>query len=328
MSDGEQTANSIAEEQDEGLVTLRKALNEKTDRQAYDPWQNKNERRQIRTMYRSLYDRTDKKRRTIVQGSNAGLEETIDKINEVFARVRNTQEAALDSRVFMLSADLGAQKAQNMRLGSTLFDQDEFVSKVRTLGGAQSADETGILDWAAIGKRAGSHTHRVQSMDFMFGPLVVEKKLRKVTRQVRIIKDHSDLAQPTQLQEGDLASQENETSANVNQIYRILAECGPVNLLKFVTNPDSFSQTVENIFYVSFLIRNAVAAIDDSSGQPLLSVCDPPSAAELAEHRGKNQIIIPMDIDLWREIIATYRLEKTIIPTRPRPESISSGKWY
>lgn len=73
-----------------------------------------------------------------------------------------------------------------------------------------------------------------------------------------------------QLQESDIQQQENETLKNVNAIWRILDERGQTNYFQFVTNPESFSQTVENIFYVSFLIRNGVAEIDDSSGQPLL----------------------------------------------------------
>jgi hypothetical protein len=35
----------------------------------------------------------------------------------------------------------------------------------------------------------------------------------------------------------------------------------PINFLEFVVDPKSFSQTIENIFHVSFLVNNADASI-------------------------------------------------------------------
>jgi non-structural maintenance of chromosomes element 4 len=46
-------------------------------------------------------------------------------------------------------------------------------------------------------------------------------------------------------------------------------ERGGVDLFKFVVNPYSFGQTVENMFYVSFLIRDGKAGITiDDDGLP------------------------------------------------------------
>lgn len=73
------------------------------------------------------------------------------------------------------------------------------------------------------------------------------------------------------MQQGDIQNQDNETSNNVNGIYNILSEVAPINYFKFVTNPASFPQTVENIFYVSFLSKSGVVEIDDSTGEPILS---------------------------------------------------------
>lgn len=48
------------------------------------------------------------------------------------------------------------------------------------------------------------------------------------------------------------------------QVYKIIEEAqerGPVNFFKLVINPDDFGQTVENVFYASFLIKDGTAGI-------------------------------------------------------------------
>jgi hypothetical protein len=48
-------------------------------------------------------------------------------------------------------------------------------------------------------------------------------------------------------------------------------EVGEINLFKLVINPQSFAQSVENIFYLSFLIRDAQAAFQiNEEGEPLV----------------------------------------------------------
>jgi hypothetical protein len=43
-------------------------------------------------------------------------------------------------------------------------------------------------------------------------------------------------------------------------------------MFEFVINPRSFGQTVENIFYLSFVIRNAMAKVEeDANGFPIVS---------------------------------------------------------
>ncbi|KAI7856318.1 Nse4 C-terminal-domain-containing protein [Circinella umbellata] len=312
------------EEEQNDYETLKSQIEEKTDRSKYDPSQNKDERRAIRGELRRLGKKMEENKRTLLQADNDGLNEGILMQNEVYARIKNVSEATIDSKLLVMTADLGAQKARNLKLDNNLFNADEFVSKIRTLGSSR-----GMLNWKRIGKRAFKFSQRAYTMDFMLGPLSVEKKQRKTARHVRIIKNKEDLVQPTQLQEGDIAQQENETSANVNQIYKILDESGPTNYLEFITNPESFSQTVENMFYVSFLIRNAVAEIDDSSGQPILATRAPPAPEELAQDLTKKQIIMSLDIHSWKDIIQTYGIRTSIIPTRPkRLQNMSSSKWY
>ena len=56
------------------------------------------------------------------------------------------------------------------------------------------------------------------------------------------------------------------------QIEELLSEePGQINLFKFIINPNDFAQSVENIFYLSFLIRDGKVALETlDDGQPVI----------------------------------------------------------
>jgi hypothetical protein len=59
------------------------------------------------------------------------------------------------------------------------------------------------------------------------------------------------------------------------QLEAILGEEeGPINLFKFVINPDNYAQSVENIFYLSFLIRDGKVALETlDTGEVVICKC-------------------------------------------------------
>ena len=73
---------------------------------------------------------------------------------------------------------------------------------------------------------------------------------------------------------GNVAKEhEAETTGLVRMVTTSLAratEHGPVELWRFVLNPQSFGQTVENLFYVSFLVKDGQAKLDIKNGTLLI----------------------------------------------------------
>lgn len=59
------------------------------------------------------------------------------------------------------------------------------------------------------------------------------------------------------------------------QLSNILEEEGaPINIFRFVVNPNDFAQSVENIFYLSFLIRDGKVAFEtNEDGEPVVCKC-------------------------------------------------------
>ncbi|CAO3623712.1 unnamed protein product [Cunninghamella blakesleeana] len=292
--------NGKMSNRDENYMVLTEALERERDTDQYDPTQDKEVRRRLRQDYRKLILETEEHRKELSKVDDHGLEETLSQANVLFTQVRNTQEAALDSKLLVLSADITTQKARNLRMDHNLFNIDEFIARLKSYCGGHPENTNQEWKWKKLGQRASKFGRRGHSSNFILGPLSVEKRAKKVVRQVRLTKNKEDLVQPDKLQVDDIQQQTNETSSNVNQIYKILDRQGPTNYFVFITNPDSFSQSVENMFYVSFLIRNGVAEIDDSSGQPILSTRAHPTVEELAAGLSKKQIIMNLSIPLWK----------------------------
>lgn len=182
------------------------------------------------------------------------------------------------------------------------------VSHVRDEGDGDQdeGDEGDMMNWAHLGRfGALPYVRRPALPGFMLGPLSVEKKLRKVTKRVAPLRPNSlTETRPEVLSVDDLAKRENDLTAIcgkiLHQLQRTQAEVqntvielidddmsdaertrimhkhglrstGGLDLMRFVVNPRSFGQTVENMFYVSFLIRDGRVEIEyDDNDLPAL----------------------------------------------------------
>jgi hypothetical protein len=100
-----------------------------------------------------------------------------------------------------------------------------------------------------------------------------------------------------QLKEGDIQQQENATDKMVRSVGQLLRRHSPVNLFEFVINPRSFGQTIENIFYLSFNVRDARARIDMEGGIPVVSYVETLSEEEKAVDN--KQCVLEMTMHQW-----------------------------
>ena len=172
-------------------------------------------------------------------------------------------------------------------------------------------DEGDAFNWEWLGRRACFPNNvRPPVPGFLLGPLSVQKRARKYTqRRERLQKrDPKDAVRPEELRAQDLEKAENSNLTTLctnirkllndtmlagkgeeDEIKKItgedipdeelvalrykhgLADEGGVPLFNFVVNPKSFGQTVENLFYVSFLIKEGTAGFgSDANMLPTL----------------------------------------------------------
>ncbi|GJJ12606.1 hypothetical protein Clacol_006849 [Clathrus columnatus] len=323
----------------------------------YDPDQNPKEKRQIRRDLRKLLEEANEQKANIKNIRLSDIHEGIAKGNSLFHRVKllpslvkDTSEATLDSKFLMIASDMGAAKAKAMKNDGGGFDVDDFVAKLvtfmggRTVGTRARNDEDFVVDddddddddsngdmlnWERIGRLAMSKTRKVPVIGFMLGPLSAEQKQRKKVTRVKFEKSKEVERAPQQLTEEDIQRSENETTKNVKMLSDLLEEQGRTNLFHFITNPHDFGQTVENLFYLSFLIREGTCALefDEETEEPIIFLCDKPTPEDYNEGIRRQQIIMELDMATWKRAIEVFKITEPIIKHRQRPQEQGTGRW-
>jgi hypothetical protein len=171
-------------------------------------------------------------------------------------------------------------------------------------------DQGDSLNWERLGRAAVRYNARPAVSGFLLGPLAVQKRTRQQTqRRAKERIDPSQTVQPQDLRNEDLDRQETSNLTTMctginkllartqakardaveHELSRMpreeltdgmrqevmekhnLADDEGVPFFRFCINPRSFGQTVENLFYLSFLIRDSTVGVAaDSQGLPTL----------------------------------------------------------
>jgi len=89
-------------------------------------------------------------------------------------------------------------------------------------------------------------------------------------------------------------------------IVSIYKKCkSPINYFQFVIDPDSFASTVQNVFHVSYLVKEGKLSILLKDGIPYLN------PMKVNERDGDNQdckqIVMNINMALWQKMIRLLR---------------------
>ncbi|KAI9845744.1 MAG: nuclear protein [Sclerophora amabilis] len=136
--------------------------------------------------------------------------------------------------------------------------------------------------------------------------------------------------------EDEVGRELNETERGILFDKHCVSDDGGVGFFRFVIHPRSFGQTVENLFYVSFLIRDgSVGIAEDKDGQPTLHASSPRTAAAAkAEAIQKHQAVFNLDHKTWYDIIDAFGILEPMIPNRTEVEegsgadAVGATGWY
>ncbi|XMA19001.1 hypothetical protein WAI453_011792 [Rhynchosporium graminicola] len=356
----------------------------------YDPEQPLDVRREIRAGMRESTKNLLENRSEYLKPNSTGLKDTLIQANNLFAKVKQTADATIDSRLLGHVAEYVDKKAVALISGDSSqgIDVDEFVSRLKQfMRHGQNAEEAPsstqrarqeegeddgeLLNWAHLGRNACiKHNSRPSVPGFLLGPLSLEKRAKRIiVRRAVQRQAAAEETRPEILEKGDVHRDENQNLSALSQMilstfrsalseaqeavdenlredmtseeeqalmdqFNVadIAGASGISYFKFVINPYSFGQSVENMFYVSFLIRDGAVGIrTDERGLPYLIIIDESDKLAAADgDHPKHQAVLALDMKTWEELIDAFEIETPMIKHRKEIEhsNIGAKGWY
>lgn len=80
---------------------------------------------------------------------------------------------------------------------------------------------------------------------------------------------------------------------------------GSVPFYNIVINPNSFTKTIENVFYYSFLIKDGNSKLElNDEGEIVASTATVPNINEMKEGKGENkQAVLKFDLATYKKLV-------------------------
>ncbi|KAL3865182.1 hypothetical protein ACJMK2_006799 [Sinanodonta woodiana] len=288
------------------------------------------ERRRIREYYRNLIENIQNNQEDLINPESDALNERLQEAEELFKPVKTTREAVLDSQAMNLIANLGRKKAQALHTEFVKFQPVEFAEKLITSLGDPITSSQGTrissAGWQKLGVSVQPFFSRSPAFHFMCGSFERGARPQKEPRQIKRKEKDNTVGKetvPRQLQSFGEEEKNEATTEEVDRVHRILLEQyaeyeeRPLCYFEFVINPHSFGQTIENIFHVSFLVRDGHVSIYlDDDGLPVIEPVMEQEEGRSKENLKRKQTGVSLTPQEWAEIVKVFNIEEPTIPTR------------
>jgi hypothetical protein len=284
-----------------------------------------------------------------------GLEtatEHLNKVNATFAesmkyKIDSKTVQLYDTRNFVGSSDLVDIAVRNIKIGSTdkIIKDEElyrrfklFLLRTSMRHDFEASDdpeqyieqkhEFKKFNWFSVGTFAYSRARKPMICDHLLGPLKIEKKVREVKRREKF-RATGPITTAEEVRGEDVNNKATDhTTLAVQNAFRVFqrkAGGDAINIFKFFINPHSFSQSVENMFYTSFLLKDGRLRLgEDEDGYPTISLPPAlPDDAKLAEKERlrradlpSNHLIFQLEYGSWKKLIEKFGITESFITDR------------
>uniref|UniRef100_A0A8C0PTA2 Non-structural maintenance of chromosomes element 4 n=1 Tax=Canis lupus familiaris TaxID=9615 RepID=A0A8C0PTA2_CANLF len=252
------------------------------------------------------------------------LTEVLEEANTLFNGVSRAREAVLDAQFLVLASDLGKEKAKQLRSDLNSFDMLRYVETLQTHMGVNPLEAEELIrdedssdfefivydSWKISGKRAENTFSKTHTFHFCW----VQYK------ESSLCQSHEVNTMPDQLSEMEESHQE-ATEKEVERILGLLQTYfredpdTPMLFFNFVVDPHSFPRIAENIFHVSFIIRDGFARI--KLDQDRLPIIEPVNINEESEGIDQNT-------QIRNQGIITFEISEPVIASGQSQQRLST----
>jgi len=288
--------------------------------------QTDDEKRRVRRTLRDMYDKLQANREKYTSETDSEEFSLImNEANEILKEVKGTQEAHEDAKMFRLLCQLVREMSEDTNTNEKKFHVDEYAANIGRFVNANT-DRGNVRitkrQLISLGQKLNNKFRRTPSFGFILGSLDTEagedkpqRQRQRAERQRVVAPTKTTIVERSQA-DGQMTDKlVTSTRKILEQQYRQNSK-KPVNYFKFVIDPESFGNTVENMFHVSFLVKQRVVrlSVDEQIGLPILE----PVSSRIAAGDGdgdsvKNQAIISISYEDWEELKDALNISKAVI---------------
>ncbi|KAH0723287.1 hypothetical protein KY289_006331 [Solanum tuberosum] len=277
-------------------------------------------RRVLRSHYLNFKNRISDERDNISTVDSDRFKSIIEEVERLHQQVQKPREQVADAEALLdITNTLVTTVKAHSNGGVTPSD---FVSCLlrdfgQEGGSSRRTEEDGnSVHWYNVG-RAVSHVFRgAPGCCTMIGPMNTEIKQRNpVVRKKRVMPTESE--HPEELDEPD-GEGKTDTDKNMATMFQILRRHKGAKLENLILNRRSFAQTVENLFALSFLIKDGRAdiTVDDKGCHRVSPRNAPASNAVLSGEVSYNHFVFRFDFQDWKLMLASVAVGDELMPHR------------
>ncbi|KAK9921694.1 hypothetical protein M0R45_030196 [Rubus argutus] len=208
--------------------------------------------RALRSRYHTVKTILYDEREDVTRADSEKFNSIINEVESLHQLVKNPREQVADAEALLDIANtlMTSVRAHNKE-GITASD---FVTGILSDFRQQSGNGSSSISWRDIGNAVSHVFQRSPRCYTMIGPMNADLKRRKAYKR-RKRGNPTDNDTPKELVDA-VVEEETETVKNVATMFNILKKKRRVRLENLVLNGNSFAQTVENVFALSFLAKD------------------------------------------------------------------------
>ncbi|XP_016444020.1 non-structural maintenance of chromosomes element 4 homolog A [Nicotiana tabacum] len=286
-------------------------------------------RRVLRSHYLNFKSRISDERDNISQVDSDKFKTIIEEVERLHQQVQKPREQVADAEALLdITNSLVTTVKAHSNGGVTPSD---FVSCLlrdfgQEGGSSSRTEEDGNIHWKDVGV-AVSHVFRgAPGCCTMIGPMNTEVKQRNpVVRRKRVMPTESE--RPEELNE-TVGEEKTDTDKNMATMFQILRRHKSVKLENIILNRRSFAQTVENLFALSFLMKDGRAdiTVDDKGCHRVSPRNAPASNAVLSGEVSYMHFVFRFDFLDWKLMLASVGDGEELMPHRNEAETLANSQ--
>ncbi|XP_073099571.1 non-structural maintenance of chromosomes element 4 homolog A isoform X2 [Elaeis guineensis] len=286
------------------------------------------ERRVLRSRYLAVRNLISDEREDISKVDSDKFNSIIGEVESLHHLVQKPREQVADAEALL---DIANTLVTSVRSQSNdgVTPSDFVTAMLRNFGqrdGHVNVDSAyNMISWAEVGIAVSHILRKVPGCCTMIGPMSTQVKQRKAVvhrKQTR----PTENSRPEELDEAQ-PEDKTDTDKNMATMFDILRKKRHVRLENLVLNRVSFAQTVENIFALSFLVKDGRAEISvNGEGHHFVSPRNAPAATAVASGDvSYNHFVFRFDFKDWKKQIVLCEGLDSHWSSQFRPSTLPSG---